>query len=421
MTPDQIAQVLPRLEQFAAEAFADFARVDQREKGTLYMRGLMTDGARKSMQPMAERLGIDHQRLQQFITSSSWDYVAVRRRLVLRMNTEIKPEAYAIDDVGFPKDGVGSPGVAAQYCGALGKVGNYQIAVSVQMVTDTASSAANWRLFLPQKWDDAKAKDRATASEIQARHRRCVIPDGARHREKWRLALDQLDQMTGPGGWGPPLLPITAHCAYGDATELRRGLYERGFDYVLAVSEDLSAQPGQAALVATCPGNRGPRPKPHYPDKPVSAKALAIAAGRDAYTEITWRHGSRTTNSNPKAEMTGHFTALTFRPANRHIPKNPDGDLPVALLIAQWDPDQDEPTDYWISNLPPDTDLATLVRIAKIRWRIEHDYRELKHALGLDHFEGRSFAGWHRHVTLTTLAQAFCTVLRLDPKAPAPA
>jgi len=109
VTPDQIAQVLPRLEQFAAEAFEDFARVDQRAKGALYMRGLMTDGARKSMQPMAVRLGIDHQRLQQFITSSTWDYTAVRRRLAIRMNTEINPEAYAVDDVGFPKDGAGSP------------------------------------------------------------------------------------------------------------------------------------------------------------------------------------------------------------------------------------------------------------------------------------------------------------------------
>jgi SRSO17 transposase len=119
--------------------------------------------------------------------------------------------------------------------------------------------------------------------------------------------------------------------------------------------------------------------------------------------------------------MTGTFLALPIRPANRNIPKNPDGSLPLELLIVQWDPDQQEPTDYWISNLPPDTDLAALVRTAKIRWRIEHDYRELKHGLGLDHFEGRSYAGWHRHVTLTTTAQAFCTLLRLDPKAPAPA
>lgn len=137
--------VLPRLEEFAGEVFTSLARTDQYVKGALYLRGLMTDGKRKSMQPMAERLGIDHQRLQQFITSSTWDYAEVRRVLALRMFDEIKPEAYAVDDVGFPKDGTSSPGVARQYCGALGKVGNCQVAVSVQLVTDHACMAANWR------------------------------------------------------------------------------------------------------------------------------------------------------------------------------------------------------------------------------------------------------------------------------------
>jgi SRSO17 transposase len=421
VTPDQIAEVLPRIEEFATEIFSDFARADQRGKGALYMRGLMTDGARKSMQPMATRLGIDHQQLQQFMTSSTWDYTAVRRRLATRMMAEINPEAYAIDDVGFPKDGLDSPGVARQYSGALGKVGNCQIAVSVQMVTDHASCAANWRLFLPEKWDDLAVKDPDAKALIQAKRARCQIPDDARHRTKTQLALDQLDQLTGPGGWGLPKLPVTADCAYGDATELRIALDQRGFDYVLAVSEDLSAHRGDAQPVDIGYTGLGRRPKPQYPDKPISVKALAVAAGRAAYTELTWRNGSRRTKNNPDAAMTGTFLALPIRPANHHIRKNPDASLPQELLIAQWDPDQDEPTDYWISNLPSDTDLATLVRTAKIRWRIEHDYRELKHGLGLDHFEGRSYTGWHRHVTLTTAAQAFCTIQRLDPKAPAPA
>jgi SRSO17 transposase len=109
--------------------------------------------------------------------------------------------------------------------------------------------------------------------------------------------------------------------------------------------------------------------------------------------------------------------ALRVRPANRDIPRSPDGNLSECWLIAEWPPGQPEPTDYWLSNLPADTPLRTLVRLAKIRWRIEHDYRELKHGLGLDYFEGRAYLGWHRHVTLTALAQAFCTQLRYDPKA----
>jgi SRSO17 transposase len=119
--------------------------------------------------------------------------------------------------------------------------------------------------------------------------------------------------------------------------------------------------------------------------------------------------------------MRSRFLALRVRPANRDLPRNPDGSLDECWLIVEWPPGEREPTDYWLSNLPADTPLHQLVRLAKIRWRIEHDYRELKDGLGLDHFEGRSYLGWHRHVTLTALAQAFCTHLRHDPKAPAPA
>jgi SRSO17 transposase len=118
--------------------------------------------------------------------------------------------------------------------------------------------------------------------------------------------------------------------------------------------------------------------------------------------------------------MTSHFLAIRVRPANRDIPRAADGSLPACWLLAEWPPGSDEPTDYWLSTLPPDTPIAELVRLAKIRWRIEHDYRELKTGLGLGHFEGRSYTGWHRHVTLAALAQAFCTMIRTDPKAPAP-
>ena len=135
---------------------------------------------------------------------------------------------------------------------------------------------------------------------------------------------------------------------------------------------------------------------------------------------MTWRQGTRVTNGNPAASMTSCFLAIQVRPANRDIPRTDDGSLPQCSLLAEWPPEADEPTDYWLSNPPAGTPIAELVRLAKIRWRIEHDYRELKTGLGLAHFEGRSFTGWHRHVTLTALAQAFCTKIRQDPKVPAP-
>jgi SRSO17 transposase len=151
----------------------------------------------------------------------------------------------------------------------------------------------------------------------------------------------------------------------------------------------------------------------------VNLRQLAIAHA-DQAQPVTWRQGTRAANGNPEAAMTSWFLAIRVRPANRGIPRGPDGSLPECWLLAEWPPEADEPADYWLSNLPADIPIAELVRLAKIRWRVEHDYRELKHGLGLDHFEGRSFTGWHRHVTLAALAQAFCTMLRHDPKAPAP-
>ena len=147
-------QVRPRLEAFAARMLGGLARADQRAKGELYLRGLMLDGRRKPVQPMAGRLGVDHQQLQQFVSSSTWDYVGVRWRVARWAEDFIAPQAYVIDDTGFPKDGADSPGVARMYSGTLGKTGNCQIGVSVHAVTDTASAAINWALFLPKSWDD---------------------------------------------------------------------------------------------------------------------------------------------------------------------------------------------------------------------------------------------------------------------------
>jgi SRSO17 transposase len=422
VTPEQIELVRPRLVGFAAEMLAGVPRSDQRAKGELYVRGLLTDGARKSMQPMAQRLGVDHQGLQQFVTSSTWDFDLVRANVARWAVAAIDPAVYVVDDSGFPKDGTASPCVARQYSGTLGKTGNCQIGVSVQLATDRASLAANWRLFCPGSWDDTTIGDPAAAQAVRQRRTRAGIPEEVRHREKWRLALDMLDQMT---EWGLPKLPVAGDSGYGDATEFRLALEERGFDYVLEVDPTAGAYPHDAVPVVAVYQGRGRPPAPGYPDKPVSLRALVLAAGRSALRQVTWRHGTKKTAANPTAVMRSRFLALRVRPANRNIPRHGDGSLPEAWLIAEWPPGEPEPVKYWLSNMAADTPLKTMVRLGKIRWRIEHDYRELKTGLGLDHFEGRSFTGWHRHVTLVVLAQAFCTLLRLDPhlgpKAAAPA
>jgi SRSO17 transposase len=429
MTPEQIAEVRPRLLAFAGEMLGGLARRDQRAAGELYVRGLLTDGRRKSMQPMAERLGVDHQRLQQFITSSTWDYVAVRRNVARWFAGSQVVEALVVDDTGFPKDGTASPCVARQYSGTLGKVANCQIGVSVHLVSERASCAADWRLFCPESWDDAALADPVAAARARRRRSQARIPDEVRHTEKWRLALEMIDEMTEPGGWGVadqvtaaggarPV--VAADAGYGDNTTFRLELDSRGWRYVAAVKGTTSAYPGDARPVT--PARRGgpgrPR-KPACPQPPATLRQLAIARAADIQ-QVTWRQGTKATKGNPTAAMTSCFLAIRVRPANRDIPRGNDGSLPECWLLAEWPPQADEPADYWLSTLPETIPIAGLVRLAKIRWRAGHDYRELKTGLGPGHFEGRSFTGWHRHVTLAALAQAFATMIRTDPKARAP-
>jgi SRSO17 transposase len=429
MTPEQFAEVRPRLVAFAAEMLGGLARKDQRAAGELYVRGLLTDGRRKSMQPMAERLGVDHQRLQQFITSSTWDYAAVRRNVARWFAGGQPVEALVVDDTGFPKDGSASPCVARQYSGTLGKTGNCQIGVSVHLVNEHASCAADWRLFCPESWDDAALDDPVEAARAKRRRAQAHIPDEVRHTEKWRLALAMIDEMTGPEGWGVPdqvTAPggarrpvVVADAGYGDNTTFRLELTDRGFAYVVAAKGSTSAYPHDAAPQALAYGGTGRPSTPRYRTPAASLRQLAIAHAGQAQ-QVTWRQGTRATKGNPSAAMTSHFVAIRVRPGNRDIPRAGDGSLPACWLLAEWPPEADEPTDYWLSTLPEDTPIAELVRLAKIRWRVEHDYRELKTGLGLGHFEGRSYLGWHRHITLAALAQAFCTMIRTDPKARAP-
>jgi SRSO17 transposase len=429
MSPDEIAEVRPVLLDFAAEMLGGLARKDQRAAGELYVRGLLTDGQRKSMQPMAARLGTDHQRLQQFITSSTWDYAAVRANVARWFAASFPVEALVIDDTGFPKDGTASPCVARQYSGTLGKTANCQVGVSVHLAGQAASCAADWRLFCPESWDDTALDDPVAAARARRRREQARIPDEVRHTEKWRLALEMLDELAGPGGWGVleqiaaaggTRPAVTADAGYGDATAFRAGLEARGWQYAVAVKGTTSAHPGDAEPVRAPrrPG-RGRPAGPAYPAPAVNLRTLALAhAGQ--VRPVTWRQGTRATAGNPDAAMTSRFLAIRVRPANRDIPRAADGSLPERWLLAEWPPGAGEPSDYWLSNLPADTPIGELVRLAKIRWRIEHDYRELKTGLGLDHFEGRSFTGWHRHVTLAALAQAFCTMIRQDPKVHAP-
>ncbi len=406
MTPTQLRRIRTRLTAFAEDLFASIPRKDQRRWGQSYLRGLLLDGKRKSIEPMATRLARGdpaadadalEQALQQFVNQSPWDPTPVRRRLAERMTTALAPDAWVIDDTGFPKFGRHSVGVAPQYCGALGKVANCQVGVSIHAATDQASYPLDWRLFLPEEWDhDAQ------------RRRKAHLPDDVHHRPKWQLALDMLDELA---GWdlAPPV--VLADAAYGEVNQFRLGLEQRQLAYVVQVPGTISAYPQQVVPETLPYAGRGQPSKPRYRQPRASVKQLVLAAGERAARTLAWRQGA---DGKP---LRSRFVALRVRPAGRQLRRVArGGQLPVRWLLAEWPLGEPEPVKYWLASLPAEIPLQQLVQLAKLRWRVEHDYRELKDALGLDHFEGRSFKGWHHHVTLVSVAHAFVTLQRLDPK-----
>jgi SRSO17 transposase len=287
VTPAQLRRIRTRLAAFAEDLFASISRKDQRRWGQGYLRGLLLDGKRKSIQPMAARLAqgdpdadayVLEQALQQFVNQSPWDPVPVRRRLAERMTAAIGPAAWVIDDTAFPKFGRHSVGVAPQYCGALGKVANCQVGVSIHAVTDQASCPLDWRLFLPESWDaDAE------------RRRKAHVPAGERHRPKWQLALELLDELV---GWGlaPPV--VLADAAYGEVGEFRLGLEQRELAYVVQVPGTISAYAEEVAPEAVPYAGRGRPPAPRYRRPRSSLRQLVLAASAQAATTVARREGA---------------------------------------------------------------------------------------------------------------------------------
>jgi len=278
--PQEIAEVWPQLAGFTAEMLGDLPREDQRATGELYARRLLTGGQRKPMQPMAARLGTDHQRLQQFITSSTWDYAAVRGNVARWFAGSQPVEALVVDDTGFGKDGDASPCVARQYSGTLGKSGNCQIGVSVHLVNEHASCAADWRLYCPASWDDKGQEDTVQAARAASRRTRAGIPDEVRHQEKWRLALEMLEEMTGPAGWGVlgqiaargGARPVVA--ADAGNTTFRMELQNRDWRYVAKGTTSAHARDAQPVA----PGRSA---------RPAISTARKHATGNDTQTQST--------------------------------------------------------------------------------------------------------------------------------------
>jgi SRSO17 transposase len=395
MTDAQIERCRKRMDQFLTDLVEPIGRSERRHWAAVYVRGLLLDGERKSIEPLAARLPDGNvQALQQFIGQSPWEWDAVWERLGKRMTAELEPEsAWVVDDTGFPKQGSHSVGVSRQYSGTLGKTGNCQIAVSVHHVGEEGNAPLGWRLYLPESWanDEQRRLDAGIPAEVV-------------FRPKWELALDIIDQIR---GWGLADRVVLADAGYGESTEFRQELEQRQLRYIVGVAPQVGVwlEPPQPTLLKPLHKGRPPSAL-HYGDqRPLSAKTVAQQA--KGWKMIGWREGSR-------GRLRSRFWAGRVQPSHGfHEGKPP---LTEVWLLVEWPESEQEPTKYFFCDLPADYSLRRLVRLAKCRWKIEQDYQQLKEELGLDHYEGRSWQGWHHHVTLVMMAHAFLTLETLRGK-----
>jgi SRSO17 transposase len=399
---------LRRLDSELSEYLGHFVdglgRTERREALRMYMTGLLLDGERKSMEPIALRLVSEasqaeamRQRLQQAVAIADWGNEVMLSRLAKKLDRELPGvEAFVIDDTGFGKKGNLSVGVQRQYSGTLGRVDNCQVAVSLHLAGEHGGGMIGFRLFLPESW-----------AGNATRRRGAGVPQDVMFASKAEIALAQLDWAL---ACGVRRHVVLADGGYGESTDFRDELAARGFEYVVAVNGEIVVWPPQSTpRVARKPiGSRGRPPTRHRDQEhpPVALKALAPTL---RFRKVSWRQGSR-------GRQTGEFSALRVRTAHRHQNGVPPGDEQW-LLCQRIDGGKSHK--YWLSNLPATTKPSELVRFAKLRWRIERDYQELKQEIGLDHYEGRTWRGFHHHATLCAVAHGFLALRRaLFPPAP---
>ena len=362
-----------------------------------YLTGLMLPGGRKSVEPMAallapQRVRQTHQSLHHLVADAPWEDEAILkavREYALAAITQHGPiQAWIIDDTGMPKKGRHSVGVARQYCGQLGKQDNCQVAVTLSVAHAAASLPIAYRLYLPEPW----ASDRA-------RRRRAGVPEAIGFLPKPEIALEQI---TAAVEQGVPVGVVLADAAYGNDSKFRQGLEALGLQYVLGIQRTTTVWPEDRRPRAPAPYRGGGRPpkllRRDAAHQPLAVRKLALQLPPTAYRAVTWREGSA-------GRLRSRFAALRVRAAHRDYWRTrPYGEQ---WLLIEWPRGAAEPAKYWLANLPAATALKALVWTAKLRWRIERDFQELKQELGLNHFEGRSWRGFHHHATLCITAYGF--------------
>ena len=403
MTARGYVELDRELEQYLRLLLQGMGRTERLQALGLYATGLLLSGERKSIAPMAARLSASaaeadamRQRLQQAVVVAKWEPRVLFARLAHHLNQELGDiEALIGDDTGIPRYGDHCVGTARQYSGTLGRVDRCQVIPSLHAAGPRGSFCVGARLYLPDKW-----------TESPERMREAGVPDGVTFATKWELMLGLIDQATQNDEGNPHLgwdsLPFVGDAGYGDVSELRRELNVRGRPYILEVMLTTSVwSPGtEPELREGLRGKRGPA-RTVYRDgahSPVSVAELVLSQTRDALTDITWCNGDG-------PQRRGQFGAVRVQPACGHKKGMPPE--PEQWLLWEWPHGAELPSHYWLSTLPADTPIERLVYLAKLRWRVERDYQEMKAEVGLDHFEGRTWNGLHHHLALCAVAHGF--------------
>jgi SRSO17 transposase len=376
---------------------AVLGREDRAQPLKDYCTGLLLPGERKSVEPLAAviapaHVSAKHQSLLHLVGQAAWSDARVldqiRQLIAPAFEAQGGIKAWIVDDTGFAKKGVHSVGVARQYCGRLGKVDNCQIAVTLSIANHAMSLPIAYRLYLPEDW-----------AQDAARRQKAHVPEDVKFQTKPEIALDQVRAALA-AGVAPGI--VLADAGYGVDGAFRSGVTALGLTYAMGVQSKLSVwPPGLAPLPPTPWSGRGRKPSRMRRDgehAPVSVKKLAMELSHEAWRTVSWREGSNAT-------LSSRFAALRIRPASRDWKRSRPH--PIEWLLIEWPEAEKEPTKYWLSNLPESDPLEVLVDTAKLRWRIERDYEELKSELGLAHFEGRGWRGFHHHATLCIAAYGF--------------
>ncbi len=390
-----------RFERYCDVMVNALSHADRETPARWYLKGLVLPGGRKSVEPMAARVHPEnvrsaHQSMHHLVAESDWSDAALLGAVAGEVLPVLTPAGkefcvWIVDDTGFPKKGTHSVGVARQYCGRLGKTDNCQVAVSLSLATAAGSLPLAWRLYLPQQW-----------AEDAARRKQAGVPPEIAFATKGRLALSQIETALAAG---IPRGPVLADAGYGDEAAFRDHLTEWGIAYAVGVKPATAvwwgAHQPAAALSPPLRGRPSTRLQRDAEHRPIGVLELARALPPRSYRSLTWREGTA-------EPLRSRFARVRVCAAHGDRPREEE------WLIIEWPKGEPEPTHYWLSTLPAERSFTELVAIVKMRWRIERDYRELKQELGLGHYEGRNWRGFHHHASLCIAAYGFLMLERLS-------